>query len=106
MNVAEGYQSHRDQCDAQAAAVEPSQGFRNFGFAAGLIFFAEVVRVGIGGVVGEHELRECGSRQDVAHYEGEVRGDPYTGGYPVAPDRVDVDMVGVDFEVDPIYGQY
>ncbi len=49
-------------------------------------------------------MRHCGAGEDIAHYEGEVGADPEECGEEVAADGMDVEIVAVDFEVDPVEG--
>ena len=105
VHVREGDDAHAEQCETEAAAVEPAHGGGDGCDGALFVVGAEVVFVGGGDVVvGEDELGEGRGGEDVGHDEGKVHGCPAGGGDPVAPDGVHVDAVGVDFEVDPREG--
>lgn len=101
MHVCQTDDTHTEQGNSEAAAVEPPHSLGDLFDGALFIVFAEIVFVGIGAVVCQDELRKSGGGKDVGHDEGEVHGCPGGGGDPVAADGVDVDAVGVDFEVDP-----
>lgn len=68
--------SHAQQRDARAAAVEPAQAGRDVVFGAGNEGFVEGVEGGVWGVVGADDGGEGGGGEREGHYEGEVDGEP------------------------------
>ena len=101
MHVGQADDPHAEQCDSQPAAVEPPHSLRDLLDGALFVVLSEIMLVGIGAIVRKDELRKGGGGEDVGHDEGQVHGCPGGGGEPVPADSVDVDAVGVDFEVDP-----
>lgn len=105
VDVSYGDETHADKRDAQASAVIPPQALLDRRQRLCGVQVSQSRRVCISTVVRQHQSRERRGREHIAHDERHMAEQPDHGTYVVASDRVHVQVVGVDLEVDPVEGE-